>query len=201
VAFSFPLSLTRKGGFMGIAAVFLDAGYIDKVMEYDFGKPKIDYHKLALAMASPDELLRTYYYNCLPYQSNPPTEEENKRYANAHRFITKLKTLPRFEVRLGKLAYRGIDIDGKPIYLQKRVDCMFGVDMALLAGKGKITNVAIFTGDSDLIPAIEAVKREGVLVSLWHGVSYGNSTPGREILEISDERHPITQELINRILR
>ena len=186
---------------MGTAAVFLDAGYVDKVMDIDFGRPKIDYHKLVMAMAAPDELLRAYYYNCLPYQSNPPTEDENRRYANAHRFITKLKTLPRFEVRLGKLVSRGKDANGKPIFLQKRVDCMVGVDMALLAGKGKITNVAIFTGDSDLIPAMEAVKREGVLVSLWHGTNHSNSAPGREILEIADERHPITQELINRILR
>ena len=186
---------------MGTAAVFLDAGYIDKVMEIEFGKPRIDYHKLALAMSAPDELLRSYYYNCLPYQSNPPTEEENKRYASAHRFITKLKTLPRFEVRLGKLAFRGNDSYGRPIFLQKRVDCMFGVDMALLAGKGKITNVAIFSGDSDLIPAMEAVKREGVLVSLWHGTTRGGGQPGQEILEIADERHPITQELIQRILR
>ncbi|MGQ0664662.1 MAG: hypothetical protein ACT4P2_14015 [Pseudomonadota bacterium] len=70
-----------------------------------------------------------------------------------------------------------------------------------LAGKGKITNVAVFTGDSDLIPAIEAVKREGVLVNLWHGTNPHNSAPGREILEIADERHPITQEFVNSILR
>src|SRR5947207_14805815 len=120
---------------MGTAAVFLDGGYVDKVMALDFGRAKIDYSKLALAMAAPDELLRTYYYQCLPYQSNPPTEEERIRYSSAHRFITKLKTLPRLEVRLGKLAYRGNDADGKPIFIQKRVDCMFGVDMALLAGK------------------------------------------------------------------
>jgi uncharacterized LabA/DUF88 family protein len=53
---------------------------------------------------------------------------------------------------------------------------MLGVDMALLAGKGKITSVALFTGDSDTIPAVEAVKQEGVLVTLWHGaLSGGNS--------------------------
>ena len=35
---------------------------------------------------------------------------------------------------------------------QKRVDNMIGVDMALLAGKAKITRVALFSGDSDYIP-------------------------------------------------
>ena len=46
----------------------------------------------------------------------------------------------RFEVRLGKLAYRGKDHEGNPIFQQKKVDCMVGVDMALLAGKGRITS-------------------------------------------------------------
>jgi uncharacterized LabA/DUF88 family protein len=190
------------GGFMGTVAIFLDAGYVDKVMRNDFGDVRIDYQKLTQAIAAPDELLRAYYYNCLPYQSNPPTDDERQRFSRAHRFITALRNIPRFEIRLGKLAYRGTEKEtGKPIYLQKRVDCMFGVDMALLAGKGKITNVAIFTGDSDLIPAIEAVKREGVLVTLWHGTNPRNSAPGQEILQVCDERKPVTQEFINRILR
>ncbi len=186
---------------MGTTAVFLDAGYVDKVLRFDFGEPRIDYSKLTQALAVPDELLRAYYYNCLPYQSNPPTEEERARYVKAHRFITVLKNLPRFEVRLGRLAKRGYDSEGKPIFIQKRVDCMVGVDVALLAGKGKITNVAIFTGDSDLIPAIEAVKREGVLATLWHGSYKHDTAPSRELVEIADERKQLTQEIVSRILR
>jgi uncharacterized LabA/DUF88 family protein len=77
---------------------------------------------------------------------------------------------------------------------------MVGVDMALLAGKGKITNAAIFTGDSDLIPAIEAVKREGVLVTLWHGSFSASTRPSRELFEIADERRQLTAELIQEIL-
>jgi hypothetical protein len=73
----------------------------------------------------------------MPYQSNPPTPEEQKRYAGRHRFITRLSLLPRFEVRLGRLVYRGVDETGEPIFQQKRVDCMIGVDMAILAGKVK----------------------------------------------------------------
>ena len=41
---------------------------------------------------------------------------------------------------------------------QKRVDLMLGVDMALLAGKGKVTCIALFTGDS---ATIAAVGRDG----------------------------------------
>lgn len=185
---------------MGKTAIFLDGGYVEKVLKYDFSEPKIDFQKLAHEIAAPDELLRAYYYNCLPYQSNPPTAEEKERYSKTHRFIKALSFLPRFEVRLGRLAYRGLDAEGKPIFVQKRVDCMVGVDMALLAGKGKITNVAIFTGDSDLIPALEAVKREGIVVTLWHG-SFGPDTrPSREIMEIADERRQLTKEIVDKIL-
>ncbi len=187
---------------MGVAAVFIDGGYLDKVLFFDHQNQRIDYEKLAREMSAPDELLRAYYYHCLPYQSNPPTEDERSRYASMHRFITALSFLTRFEVRLGKLAFRGTDTTGKRIFVQKRVDCMVGVDMALLAGKGKITNLSLLSGDSDYIPAIEAVKREGVLVTLWHGSFRSVDTkPSRELVEVCDERKELTPDLIQRIRR
>ena len=185
---------------MGKVAIFLDGGYLEKVLKFDFSNPKIDYSKLSQVMAAPDELLRVYYYHCLPYQSNPPTEDEKNRYAGAHRFFTALGYHPRFEVRLGKLAHRGIDSEGHSIFIQKRVDCMVGVDMSLLAGKGRITNIAIFTGDSDLIPAILAIKQEGILTTLWHGSFGPDTNPSREIYEVCDERKQLTKEILDQIL-
>ncbi len=139
-------------------------------------------------MASPEQLFRTYYYHCLPYVGPAPTREERAYYAAARRFIAALEYHPRFEVRLGRLAYQSGE------YVQKRVDCMVSVDMALLAAKGKIHRAALFTGDSDLIPAIEAVKREGVLVTLWHG-SGDRTKPSRELFAICDERRALTTDL------
>lgn len=186
---------------MGFTAVFIDGGYLDKVLYRDHGNARIDFEKLARLMSQPDELLRAYYYHCLPYQSNPPTPEESTRYASRHRFTTKLSLLPRFEVRLGRLVCRGIDrTTGERIFQQKRIDCMIGVDMALLAGKGKITNAAILTGDSDLMPAIEAVKREGVLTTLWHGGLSAENRPSAELYALVDERRQLTVELIQGIL-
>jgi uncharacterized LabA/DUF88 family protein len=173
-------------------AVFLDGGYIDKVLLHDFKGKRIDYEKLARVMVEPDELFRAYYYHCLPYMSERPSEEERKRYSAKHRFTKALAYIPRFEVRLGRLAYQGGE------FVQKRVDCMVGVDMALLAGKGKIHRVALFTGDSDLLPAVEAVKREGVLVTLWCG--FGNETkPSRDLYELCDERVRINDEIIGAV--
>ncbi len=185
---------------MGVSAVFIDGGYLDKVMYYDFSNARIDYKGLVHELVQGGELLRAYYYHCMPYQSNPPTDDEKQRFASKHKFTTALSYLPRFEVRLGKLAFRGNDEGGDPIFIQKRVDCMVGVDMALLAGKGKVTSVVLLSGDGDLIPAIEAVKREGVIAVLWHGSFSRDTKPSRELSEMCDERHQITRALVNRIL-
>ena len=185
----------------GVSAVFIDGGYLDKVLHFDFPGRRIDFKKLVLEIVQPCELLRAYYYNCLPYQSNPPTPEEKTFYASKHGFTTALSFLPRFEVRLGRLVKRGREADGTPIFIQKRVDCMVGVDMALMAAKGKITHLVLISGDSDFVPAVEAVKRESVLVTLWHG-SYSKETrPSRELVEICDERSQFTPGMIDRILR
>jgi uncharacterized LabA/DUF88 family protein len=186
---------------MGSCAVFIDGGYLDKIMYFDHANARLDFEKLANEMAAPDELLRAYYYHCPPYQSNPPTDDERQRFASKHRFFTALKYLPRFEVRLGRLEYRGVNHKGEPIFQQKRVDNMIGVDMAILAGKGRITNVTLLTGDSDYIPSVEAVKREGVLVSLWHGSYSTDTRPHRDLVEICDERREITAEIVARIIR
>lgn len=93
---------------MSVAAVFIDGAYLEKVLLYDHGKAHIDFGRLVDIMVGGDELLRAYYYHCLPCQSSPPTAEERARYAARHRFFTALRHIPRFEVRLGKLAFRGL---------------------------------------------------------------------------------------------
>jgi len=186
---------------MGQVAIFIDGGYLDKVVYFDHANKRLDYEKLANELAKPDELFRSYYYHCLPYQSNPPTVEESQRFASRQKFYSALSLLPRFQVRLGKLVFRGINERGEKILIQKRVDTMVGVDMALLAAKGKISRIALLSGDSDLIPAIEAVKPEGVLVTLWHGSFSLQTAPSRDLFSICDERKLLTAEIVSHLLR
>lgn len=93
----------------GRAAVFLDGGYLDYVLDM-FSRARIDYGALAEKMAAPNhEILRTYYYHCLPYQGNPATEEDRQRFSSAQKFFDRLRSLDLFEVREGKMARRGVD--------------------------------------------------------------------------------------------
>ena len=56
----------ERGWVMGTTAVFIDGGYLDKVLHYDHSNQRIDYEKFSQLMSGDDELLRTYYYHCLP---------------------------------------------------------------------------------------------------------------------------------------
>ena len=183
---------------MGLTAIFVDGGYFDRVSR-DCGSPRIDFGKLATELAKPDELLRTYYYHCLPYMSPVPTPEEEERYAGKQRFFSALNRLNRFEVREGKLEYRGTDRESnRPIFEQKRVDIYLGVDLVMLATKQRIHRAILITGDSDFLPAIRAAKNEGVLIHLFHGT--GPQQPHRDLWEEADDRTVITPDLLTRFL-
>ena len=182
---------------MDKVAIFIDGGYISRVLQDEFNGQKIDFSKFSIELASGRNILRTYYYDCMPYQSTSPTQEEQNRYNNKNRFFSMLEKNSKFEVKKGKLAYRGVDSNtGKPIFEQKRVDLMLGLDIANLSIKGKISCAIIVAGDSDFIPAIEIAKNEGVEVHLVHG-----RVRHDDIWLLCDERHPIDAALISKVSR
>jgi uncharacterized LabA/DUF88 family protein len=183
---------------MDRVALFIDGAYFAYGLKAEFEEPRLDFALLANALAGSKEILRTYYYHCLPYQSDPPTTQEATRFGRMQSFVDQLNRLPRFQIRLGKLALRGIRADGERIFVQKRVDIMLGVDLVLLSAKGQISNAVLLAGDSDFLPAVEVARNEGVLVHLYH---FTKNPPHRELWDACDERTPITQTLIDRVRR
>lgn len=196
-----PFSLLKVRRGMGTCAIYIDGGYLDKVLQQDYQQTRVDIGQLVEQMRASDTLLRAYYYHCMPYQSDPPTADEQRRYASKRRFMDALSFIPRFQVRLGHLHFQGLTDRGQPIFQQKRVDMMLGVDMALLAVKQRVDRMVLLTGDSDTIPAVEAVKPEGVVVTLWHGPLTGRSSPSRDLYQIVDERVEIGRAVVDTIMR
>ena len=93
-------------------AIFIDGAYLENVLRGEFQNAQIDFQALANSLAGESNILRTYYYQCPSYRSNPPTQQEQDRYSNQRRFFHALESLPRYTVRLGRLAYRGSDESG-----------------------------------------------------------------------------------------
>ena len=161
--------------------MFLDGAYLRELSRKEFRGVAVDYGQLAGRIrdriagdtVEPLDILRTYYYDCPPFQSEPPTDEESRRYGNYRRFTRALSYLPRFEVRLGRLQLQGRRPDGSPIFRQKQVDLLLGLDLALLSGKNQVTHVALVAGDGDFVPAVRVAKQEGATVWLFHGPRAG----------------------------
>lgn len=178
--------------------IFIDGGYLDRILKDEYSSAKIDFSKLVENLSDGISVLRSYYYHCPPYQSNPPTDDEKERTKSTHKFYSAIERLPNFEVRRGKLAYRGTDANGERIFMQKRVDILLGVDLVLLSAKQRITHAVILTGDSDFLPAIEIAKNEGVNIKLVHGSVH---PPHDDLIDAVDQRQRLTSELINTIIR
>lgn len=177
---------------MARIAVFIDGAYFAKVLK-EFGAPRISFDALVKRVTAGADLLRTYYYDCLPYQSPQPTDEEKGRFAKHQSFHVALtRSTPRFQVRLGKLARR-VD-NGVARFEQKRVDILLAVDLVQLSAKHQITDAVMIAGDSDFLPAIEIAKAEGVVLHLYHGTA-----PHNDLRDCCDERTRIDQAFVDAI--
>ena len=175
-------------------AVFTDGAYLEATMAAEFARVPIDMGKLSQEMAGDGEILRTYYYHCAPYQSDPPTDAERARYSDWLRYYHRVNTLPRFSFRLGRLEQRGRNRDGSPRFQQKRVDVLLSVDLVQHSTKGHIGRAIVVAGDSDFVPAISVAKSEGVVVSLYHGQSCHD-----DLRQAADESIRINQALIDSV--
>ena len=184
---------------MDKVTVFLDGGYISNLTKCTFtgsdGKPKkIDFSVFAekLVKELGGELLRVYYYHCPPHQSVYPTDDERRRKSNYDRFNHALRQLKRFQVREGRLQ-KVYDEKGEPDFIQKGVDVLLAIDMVKLAMKGVIAKAIIVSGDSDFVPAVRAIKDEGVSVHLFY---YKDPNPKNKgysdfLFQECDERHEL----------
>lgn len=61
---------------MGRTGIFIDGAYFQYTVRNEFGGVRISYAKLVEKLACGREILRSYFYDCEPYQSGNPTKEE-----------------------------------------------------------------------------------------------------------------------------
>ncbi len=171
-------------------AIFVDLGYLNAITR-KLGNLRVDYEKLVESLISKDgdSLYRVYMYYCPPFQGSPPTPEERLRKSNLDRFIKKLKNIPRFEIRMGKLTKTK-----KGDYIQKRVDTYFAIDLVKLSIKGSIKKAILIAGDSDFVPPILEAKENDVIVK----ICYYQNTIQTELLESCDESEEFTAEFLNK---
>lgn len=109
-----------------------------------------------------------------------------ERFRQAQRLHDQLSIKPHFAMRMGSLHVGPgkwrilpkavnelkrspralVDDDFAPDIAQKDVDMRIGLDLARLALCDRVRTVIVVTGDSDFVPALKFVRREGVKVFL-----------------------------------
>lgn len=179
------------------AAVFIDGAYMDK-MQRMLGVLNIDMAAFSRWAANGYSMFRTYYYDCLPYQSGRPTLEESQRLSRKQRYFHALEQLDRFMVRQGRVEFRGLLENERPLFAQKRIDLQLGIDIGVLVGRNRVGCIVLVSGDSDMIPAVEVARTEGLIVRLIHGPVH---TYRRDLWTKADERIEMTEAILSDLRR
>lgn len=188
----------------GSALLLIDGGYLD-FLQRSYGSPRIDYGEMAKSICKHFgyNLLRCVYFNCLPYLSSSPSPEEQEAHRKKDGFYQRLQSLERFEVKLGRLAYRGFDqTTGKPVLEQKQVDVLLAIEMVYAAARRSVDSIILLSGDGDFLPAAKLVKREGLTFALVHGPRSGPQLTVQENLwEAADLRLTLDMAFLDGVKR
>lgn len=177
--------------------VFIDGGYLNKVAEHELCC-RVDMGHLVPAILGWMEargatpfLLRAYYYNCLPWMPEEPTGADEERFRRMQAYLDFVRSLGRFMVRVGVLRHRGFGADGQPVLVQKRVDLMLGLDLAMHVARRDVLHVVLLTGDGDMVPAAQLAREHGMLVWLVHGANVS-----ADLLRSVDEKITMTTDWV-----
>lgn len=73
------------------------------------------------------------------------------------------------------------------------VDLLLGLDLAAHATRRDVAHVVLVSGDSDLVPAVQRARDEGLTVWLCHGNSHA-----RDLWQSCDRRVPLAPDWVPR---
>ena len=172
------------------AMLFVDGAYLQHITR-KYGNMRLDYSTLFKKLASQYRLMRTYYFDALPYRSYPPTEEETQRYNLKQRFIDALQyNIDRIKVKLVKIKKTA---DG---FSQKGLDVLMTIEVLKAASAG-MPLIILVAGDSDYVPLIEEIRNSQTNVRLVYAEEEGVGAH-RDLILAADERVQITQDFLTK---
>ncbi len=155
---------------MNNSLVFIDEAFLSKLSKY-FGSGKyIKFDRIVFAKNIADKekmiCLRAFLYTAPPYQSEPPTKEEERRKKGYDKFIRNISKNETITIREGRC--QRLKIDEEIIYKQKYVDVLLTIDLMRTPLKfPSIKRIILVSSDSDFIPAIEALEEFNIKVILY----------------------------------
>jgi len=170
-------------------AIFIDGIHIEKFqLIHD---KQISFKKLNDELTKGDFRVRTYFYTCVPFLSDPPTKDELELFKKVEKFHNAIDKIPRFEIKLGRIQ----KINGK--YTQKGVDMQLGVDMVQMSTSKQIDKAILLANDSDFVYAIKKAKEAGVVTTL---VYFSDDKINTVLEKVADEKIKLDDAFLSKCL-
>ena len=149
-------------------SVFIDAGFLEKLSKH-FGKGKyLKFDRLNfsknLAIKENLKCKRIFYYTAPPFQSDIPTEQEEKRKEGYDQFIEKLR---KKEIIVQEGRCQKLKINGKEEFHQKAVDILLAMDLMELLIQKDIKKIILISSDSDFVPIIKKLEENNIKTILF----------------------------------
>lgn len=184
----------------------------DKILDFDCYNVK----DIVSLLKSPvyrnvEEIYRIFFYNADPisleleyipkrFQNDVKkfleTEDFKIRDKKRQQIINNHKQLifkDHFAVRKGMQRLIGFDNENKPLFQQKQVDMLLGLDIAHVAYQHLVDTIIVFSKDTDIAPALKCARMNGLHVSL------ANIKDGKEIISPTLRKHADSTRLISLI--
>ena len=155
--------------------IFIDGSNLYHSLKSYFKRTDIDIGRFCRKMLDRRRLIRIYYYNAVVGR-----KEEPERYRDQQSFFTSVRSIPYFELRLGRLVY--INWPNAPPY-EKGVDIQLTTDLLTHGYKNNYDVAILIAGDSDYVGALQAVKDNGKNAEV---ALFGKERTSRPLREVAD---------------
>jgi len=186
--------------------VFLDAGYLSKIVEhlYPKGYPKYDVKQFANTLAKSKGLWcqKTFFYLGESYQSpNHPSKEDIERRTNQKGFVNALLKIPNLTVRQGRCQK-----DDKGEYHQKGVDTWLTMDLLSLENcKDNIKKIIVLICDTDFVPILEKLRNEKkvfIIIAYYSDfIRHSDFSMSNHLWNVADDKILIDKSFFEKSLR
>lgn len=169
---------------------FLDGANLYRHLRSTFGRGAVGLPELCRALTQGRRLVEwRYYAAALPSGTTPAHRTNHEAQQRLFAFIQRQ---PRAVLCLGRF-----QLDDQGVIREKGVDVRLAVDLVRLAAEDRYDVALLFSGDSDLVPAVETVRDlygKRVELALPRVRAY-------HLLQITDAYLEITAELYDRVKR
>jgi uncharacterized LabA/DUF88 family protein len=120
----------------------------------------------AFILPAEEEIYRIFFYLAKPFGDTLGGQDysQTRTYRHATSFLERLEVRDLIAVRKGDLRFQGYDNRNEPIFEQKKVDMLFGLDIAHVSYRKLVDRVLILCADTDMIPAMKTARINGLQV-------------------------------------